>query len=58
MYVNGRIDFLLAINVQSEIFGKKIIGFYLVFGIAISRKLQQDKNTQLEGTQRVHISAK
>jgi len=23
MYVNGRIDFLLAINVQSEIIGKK-----------------------------------
>jgi len=29
VYVNGRIDFLLAINVHSEIIAKKIIGLYI-----------------------------
>jgi len=48
VYVNGCIDFLLAINVQSEIFGKKITRSYInmTFCIAISWKLQQDKNTK------------
>jgi len=48
VYVNSRIVFLLAVNVQIEVTGKnnRLVHLYLAFGIAISEKLEQDRNTQ------------
>jgi len=48
VYVNSHIDFLLAINVQSEIIDKNnwLVHLYLAFGIAFLGSLNRDRNAQ------------